>query len=213
MTQEEDLPCGAISVGGPRSSREEELESPWAPGEGGWGTLCGVRPWLSVAVAVVACSGGGEASETDRFPPGEAGARALLGELLRPGADVAGLHATLRPREADYDAVYGDELGPRLAALLGPQWDRGEVNFGPKEGQVALTLWGATSEELRAAGGNAGEFPSGYKKVAGRLQPGLVLYRFKFTRPGEDHGTAGDGLVHVGGRWVLIPRPWRALGE
>ena len=49
--------------------------------------------------------------------------------------------------------------------------------------------------------------------MAGQLQSGVTLYRFKFVKPGEGLGMAFDGLVHVNGHWVIIPKPWRALGE
>jgi hypothetical protein len=48
------------------------------------------------------------------------------------------------------------------------------------------------------------------KRVAEHLKPGLTLYRFKFVKPGETVGMAYDGLVHVNGHWVMLPKPWAA---
>jgi hypothetical protein len=55
------------------------------------------------------------------------------------------------------------------------------------------------------------EFPGGYKDVLAHMKPGIPIVRFKFVEPGKRLGMAFDGLVHVNGRWVLMPRPWRAL--
>ena len=53
-------------------------------------------------------------------------------------------------------------------------------------------------------------FPS---YLVGKLKPGVVLYRWKFVKPGSTIGMAYDGLAHVNGHWVFIPKPWRDAGE
>lgn len=143
----------------------------------------------------------------------EASARAVLEPFLAPGADHAALSAALRPTRDDYRAVFGEASVDRLVAVYEPAWERREIIIRPKDGQTELALWSATTEELQQSTSAAAEFPGGYKKVAGRLQPGLRLYRFKFLAPGADAGMAFDGLVQVGGRWVIIPKPWRAFEE
>jgi hypothetical protein len=171
--------------------------------------------FLAVALAagapfVVACTGGAS-SESSKYPGTEEGAKQLLGEFLKPGADHATLSKQLRPTKDDYKAVYGD-AADKLAATYDPAWDKGELVLKPNEGQTELKLWSASSDDLKNGTGNANEFPGGYKKVADKLQAGITLYRFKFVKPGEDLGMAFDGLVHVNGHWVIIPKPWRALG-
>lgn len=170
---------------------------------------------LAVALAagaplVVACNGSGS-SASSKFPGTEEGAKQLLGEFLKPGADYAALSKQLRPTKDDYKAVYGD-AADKLAATYDPAWDKGELVLKPNDGQTELKLWSATSDDLKNGTGNANEFPGGYKKVADKLQAGITLYRFKFVKPGEDLGMAFDGLVYVNGHWVIIPKPWRALG-
>lgn len=157
-----------------------------------------------------ACDSGSSAS--GKYPAGEEGAKQLLGEFLKPGADYAGLSKQLRPTKADYVSVYGAEAADKLAATYDPAWDGGQLVLKPNDGQTELKLASATSEDLKSGSGNAGEFPGGYKKVADKLQPGLTLYRFKFVEPGKDLGMSFDGLVHVNGHWVIMPKPWRALG-
>ncbi len=141
----------------------------------------------------------------------DTGAKALLERFLKPGTDHLALSRALRPKAADYAAVYAGDAAKKMDGVYGPAWDADQIRVKPKEGQTELLLWGATSEELKASTGNAPKFPGGYARVKDALKPGVRLYRFKFVKPGAKIGMAFDGLVHVNGRWVLIPKPWRAL--
>lgn len=141
----------------------------------------------------------------------DTGAKALLERFLKPETDVLALSRALRPKAEDYAAVYTAEIARKMDGLYGPAWDADQIRVAPKPGQTQLLLWGATSEELKAGGGNASKFPGGYARVKDALKAGVRVYRFKFVKPGETIGMAFDGLAHVNGRWVLIPKPWRAL--
>ncbi|MBP7950618.1 MAG: hypothetical protein KA004_13275 [Verrucomicrobiales bacterium] len=55
------------------------------------------------------------------------------------------------------------------------------------------------------------ELPGGYKEAVSHLAKGLRIYGFKYVKPGESSGMAFDGLVKVDGRWVIIPKMWRAF--
>jgi hypothetical protein len=57
----------------------------------------------------------------------------------------------------------------------------------------------------------AGEFPGGYAQVAQYIVKDVPIVRFKFVKPGETMGMAFDGLIHVNGRWVFMPKPWNGL--
>lgn len=169
-------------------------------------TLGRLAFFFLLSLTLVACSKGG--------PPGtEEGAKQLLEAFLKPDADHAALSKALRPTSADYAAVYGKEMGEKLEKMYAAPWDAGQLVVKPNEGQTELKLFKATSEELKSGAENAKEFPGGYKKVAESLQGGQTLYRFKFVKPGADSGMAFDGLVHVNGHWVIMPKPWRALSE
>jgi hypothetical protein len=145
------------------------------------------------------------------FPATEEGAKALLSQFLKPGADLAALSMQLKPTSADYRAVFAaEEMAKRAEQVYGGLW--GMVSkrpIGPKPGQTELLLWSATTDELKAGTGNAGKFPGGYKRAAEHLKPGLTVYRWKFVEPGKTLGMAFDGLYNIGGRWVLMPKPWR----
>ena len=146
-------------------------------------------------------------------PATEEGAKALLAEFVKPGADHAALSKNLRPTADDYKAVFESDLAAKAESVYGPAWDGGQLVVAPKPGQTEVKVFSATSEELKSWSGGAAEFPGGYKDVAAQIKPGLKVYRFKFVEPGEDLGMAYDGLVNVNGHWRIFPKPWRVAGS
>lgn len=148
------------------------------------------------------------------FPGTPEGAKALLVQLLTQEAQDSNLSAALRPTTADYAAVFEGEAAAKAEAEYKAPWDAGAMQVKPgRPAQTEIKLFSATTEQLRAGEGEAGQFPGGYKGIADQLKPGLTWYRFKFTEPGSDLGMAYDGLVHVNGHWRIFPKPFRALGK
>ncbi len=145
------------------------------------------------------------------FPGTEEGAKQLLAEFLKPGTDHGKLSASLKPTSADYAAVFATkEMATKAETVYAQLWTVVEKDpIKPKEGQTELKVWKATTDELKAGTGEAGNFPGGYKSAAPHLKSGLTVYRWKFVKPGETLGMAYDGLYHVNGHWVLMPKPWR----
>lgn len=164
------------------------------------------------AAATTAARGAGGATTASAHPATEEGAKALLAEFVKPGADHAALSKQLRPTKADYDAVFEPELAAKADAVYGPAWDGGALVIAPKAGQTEVKVFSATSDELKSWSGGAAEFPGGYKDVAAQIKPGVKVYRFKFVEPGQDLGMAYDGLVNVNGNWRIFPKPWRVAG-
>jgi hypothetical protein len=153
-----------------------------------------------------------DSSAPSKYPGTEAGARSLLGEFLKPGANHATLSKQLRPAKEDYAAVFVGDLAAKAESTYSPMWDQGQAVIAPKAGQTELLLSSATSEEIKNWTGKAAtDFPGGYQKVGASLKPGLTLYRFKFVEPGKDLGMAFDGLVYVNNQWRIFPKPWRLL--
>jgi hypothetical protein len=139
-------------------------------------------------------------------------ARALLQDFVKPGADPAALSAKLRPAKPDYDAVFTADASAKLQAAYEPAWNQGVMVVKGKPGQTSVLVWSATTEDIKAWRGAARDhFPGGYQKVGAHLKPGVTLYAFKFVVPGESLGMAFDGLAFVNGRWVIFPKPFRAL--
>ncbi|MDU8926852.1 hypothetical protein RXV86_05610 [Alisedimentitalea sp. MJ-SS2] len=142
----------------------------------------------------------------------EADARAMLEEFLKPGNDLARMTRNLLPRSELVRQVYGEPLATRMMemydAALTP-----DVKIAPKLGQTDLLMTYATTGALKQGAPELGEFPGGYKKVLPFIKADVPIVRFKFVKPGETLGMAYDGLVYVGGQWVWMPKPWRALED
>jgi hypothetical protein len=186
-------------------------------------TVTGSVLLAALALVLVGCGGGGSnaggsnagggGGASSKYPGTDDGAKALLAEFVKPGADHATLSKALRPSKADYDAVFMPELAAKADAVYGPAWDGGQMVVAPKEGQTQVLTSSAISDELKSWTGNAEEFPGGYKDVAAQIKPGVKVYRFKFVEPGQDLGMAYDGLVNVSGHWRIFPKPWRVAGS
>ncbi|MBA2733224.1 MAG: hypothetical protein H0U54_10085 [Acidobacteria bacterium] len=156
-------------------------------------------------------SGGGTSPNAKSYPGTEDGAKALLAEFIKPGADHATLSKALRPSKGDYDSVFTSDLAAKADAVYSPAWDGGQMVIAPKAGQTEVKLGSATSDELKSWTGGAAEFPGGWKDVGAQLKPGVTFYRFKFVEAGQDLGMAYDGLAYVNGSWRIFPKPWRAM--
>lgn len=146
------------------------------------------------------------------YPGTLAGAKALLGEFLKPSTDRGALTAGLRPEAKDYMAVFEDSAFAAAAATYYEKAWSGGVTIKPNPGQTELLVWSATTEDLKAGTGDSKNFPGGYAAVSGKFRKGLTVYRFKFVKPGDTMGMAYDGLIHVNGHWRIFPKPWRVQG-
>lgn len=144
------------------------------------------------------------------LPGSPAHARAFLHEFLKTTADRAALTAQMRPTDAEIRAVYAAPLADRLIAAYAEMFKPG-VAIGPNPGQTEVLLWGSTTDALRAGAPALANFPGGYKDVRGLLQGSHPIFRFKFVKPGEQSGMAFDGLIYINNRYVLMPKPWRAM--
>ena len=140
-------------------------------------------------------------------------AKEMLGGFLKPGADAAALSTALRPKAEDYAAVFVGDAATRMKTGIDPLWDSGKLVLKPPADQTEIVVIGAAQGELSKGEGAAQACPGGYKDIAGKIQPTIVVYCAKFVKPGEKHGTSVDGLVFVNGHWALFPKPWRIIGD
>ena len=136
--------------------------------------------------------------------------RALLLKFFEPGADRAALTAALKPTEADIRAVYAEPLATALVKTYNGMFKPG-VSIGPKPEHKELFSVVTSTGKLKSRNSALESFPGGYKKVLPYFRGDYPIVRFKFVKPGETSGFAFDGLLFVNGRWVLMPKPWRAL--
>lgn len=177
-------------------------------------SACAANPRASVLQVIAATAGGrtpaGQQVATQGFPPTEAGARRLLRQFFQPGRDHAALTATLRPNSRDYRTIYKEPFATALEKTQAGMW-QGKPSIRPKQGQSELLMFFATTSDLMTKKQVLDVFPGGYKQVVPHMKPGVPIVRFKFVKPGERLGLAFDGLVYVNGRWVIMPKPYRAL--
>ena len=106
-------------------------------------------------------------------------------------AQVAALAATpgdALKLQAYVDLVYAELILGQAAA---------------KEGQT----------EILVSGPDLTDLPGGYSKHAEHFKSDARFYRFKYVKPGEDLGMSFDGLTQVNGKWIFIPKAWRAFEE
>ena len=139
----------------------------------------------------------------------EADGEKMLMTFLDPAADTRKLTLSLKPSAKDIKAIFKEPMASRLAPYLEQMFAKGKV--APKPGQTRLISMFTTTSHLIGKQPVLAKFPGGYKKVLKHLKPKIVVAQFRFVKPDETRGMAFDGLYHVNGRWVLIPKPWRVL--
>lgn len=138
---------------------------------------------------------------------------AFLNQFLgaSPSQRIA-LTAQIKPTEADIRAVYAQPLADRLVPMYEAMFTP-DAQVGPNEGQTEILSWYATTAELREGSPELDEFPGGYADVRQFFVGEHPIVRFTFVEAGATRGMTFDGLIYVNDRWVLMPRPWRALPE
>jgi hypothetical protein len=168
---------------------------------------------VTLALAAVACKKGGGSGETSKYPGTEDGARQMLTDI-RTSPDAKAMTLALKPASADYKAVFAGDAAAKAEAGYEKLWSDPKAVITASPANTELLLSKATTDELKqwTAAAEA-DFPGGYKKVADKLQPGLTVYRWKYTKPGEKLGMSYDGLIFVNGHWAWFPKPWRVLGS
>ncbi|GAA2344899.1 hypothetical protein [Dactylosporangium salmoneum] len=147
------------------------------------------------------------------YPGTDEGAKALM-EALGTGNDPT-LVQHLEPTTQDYQAVFeGDVAAKAERYYKAKLWNGSAVKIAAKPEQTDLKVFKATTEEIRAWSPDVeANFPAGYQQIGPHLKPGLTVYRWKYTEPGDDLGLAFEGLVNVNGHWVWIPKVWQVLDE
>ena len=151
------------------------------------------------------------ASAQEGFPPTERGARAVAAQFLASsGADQRAAMKRLRPTQADYLAVYKEPVAGALEAANDRHWEKGEtLRVSAQRTDILMIV--VPTDDLIDSKPVLSEFPGGYRRVLPYLKRGIPIARFKYVEPGKTTGLAVDGLVHVNGRWVFMPKPWTVV--
>jgi hypothetical protein len=137
-------------------------------------------------------------------------AEALVAPLAKASPEQ--IVAALRPRDADYAAVFVGDAAARAQAGFAALWNNPPRGLG-QPGQTEVHAFATQAESFASENEHSREFPGGYRKVAGQLKPDVVWLRFKLVAPGESTGMAYDGLVYLGDHWAWFPKPWHVLGS
>ncbi|MEP2777383.1 MAG: hypothetical protein ABJQ29_00905 [Luteolibacter sp.] len=67
---------------------------------------------------------------------------------------------------------------------------------------------------IKVTGPDLKELPGGYtQQISHFNKSGIQIYGFKYLAPGEKFGMSFDGLFLVDGKWVFIPKAWRAFAK
>lgn len=169
---------------------------------------------LLAAVSGLWLHGATSARAADKYPDTAEGAKALLSEFLKPGADLKALSLQLRPTAADYDVAFNAPFSQKMREMYDPAWVAGVLVLAPKPGQTELMVQGVPSTEVRQWTPRAAAIlPGGYRQIAAEVKDGRMIYAFKFVQPGEQLGMAFDGLTFVNGHWCIFPKPYRAAAK
>ncbi len=137
-------------------------------------------------------------------------ARNVIRKFMAPNADYVALTRALFPTEKDVRTVFADPVASRLVAFYAKAFKPG-IKIRPKPEHTDFLSWQSTTGKLKAGDPMLQKFAGGIKKVAPYYIADVPIARFKFVKSGETLGLVFDSLYFVNGRWVFMPKPWRAL--
>jgi hypothetical protein len=142
-----------------------------------------------------------------------AGARSVLAEYLAaPPAQHPALVAKLRPRPADFAAVFDPAHAAESAERGYIQlWGNAPVWPLPFEPTVEVFCAPAEAFAAQTQSRETEPFPGGYQQIACWLRKGVIWACWTVQSRGREQALF-DGLVEVEpGRWAWFPRPWKVL--
>ncbi|MGJ8725804.1 MAG: hypothetical protein ACSHYB_14685 [Roseibacillus sp.] len=121
----------------------------------------------------------------------------LLRELLPTNEECALIGAG--PVDAELIEAYVETLKEELPA----------EGIGGNDSQTEVLVGSGTTDAMKA--GTEMEMAGGYSQEAEHFGPALTLWKVSYVEPGEDSGMRFDAFIHLNGRWVLVPKVWRAF--
>jgi len=208
-------------------------ESGIAIGDNKFLALAALEPGAKPGVALYTMTPGGGSATGRWVTPGASGA--VEEELVitkMPGASAAGgsqaeaANGTVLDEVREIALKFRADLGAaapykptpeEVAALAATSEDAAKLNAYVEKVYAQLTPGrGAAKEgqtEIMVGGPALSELPGGYVQKIGHFKKGVEFYRFKYVEPGKESGMAFDGLAKVDGRWIFIPKAWRAFDE
>jgi hypothetical protein len=169
--------------------------------------------FLFVTLMLAAACNKSGGADVSKYPGTEDGAKQLVTDI-RTSSEARAMTLALKPTAADCKAVFVDDaVAAKAEAAYDKMMTDARAVIAASADNTELTLSKATTDDLQKwTAPVQADFPGGYKRVADKYKPGLTVYRWKYVKPGEQIGTAYDGLIYVNNHWAWFPRPWRVLG-
>lgn len=138
-----------------------------------------------------------------------AAATALAKATVPTAAELATTVRTGAAAEAFLAAYPIDEMPESAVETLGQEL------FRPGDPVNTVTqTHAATTEEIvayREGSVAFAEFPGGMRRFAALAAPGRTWYVVELVPPGSSTGMKYTCFTRVGGRWIFLPKPWRAI--
>src|SRR3954471_21813854 len=85
---------------------------------------------LALSIAAVGCKKGVTVTHPN-FPGTADGAKALLAEFVKPGADLSSLSKSLRSDPGDYAAVFVGDAATKMQTVMDQAWTNGQILLKP----------------------------------------------------------------------------------
>jgi hypothetical protein len=154
---------------------------------------------LVVVKATGMFAGGAPAGDA----PADGGEKDQVVEIAKKlGADL-GNAAPLKPTAAQIAAISATpEAAEKLAVYVEAVYK--ELTPGKPAAKASQTV-------IKVVGPDLKELAGGYGKEIANFKPGLRIYGVKYLEPGAELGMSFDGLMPVDGKWIFIPKAWRAF--
>ena len=167
--------------------------------------------FVLIILLSVGCSSNEEATSVDGIPAELVGAHQYLSQYLGTTMDSCKLlSAAAIPTADDIKAVFVKDARPYVQQYI-DSTITGSFNIIPRSNHTDLLIYKATSEDFKNMTEAAKAFPSDYLLISNMFRKNVEFYRFKFTLPDYQAGTAHDCLVQIDDRWVIFPSVWKAF--
>jgi hypothetical protein len=141
----------------------------------------------------------------------EASAERLLAEIYNAGGSASILSTQkLQPCDDDYSQIFTSDIQAKIRTHFRNIWAEGIVPRANRSEREIRSV-AATVTDIKHQTQIGQMFPRQYAKITPYLLNGPIWVRWWTTRPGETTGMSHEGLIWVSGRWLWLPRTWKAL--
>lgn len=177
-----------------------------------------MRTWIAALAALALLATVRQAQEAPAAKPDKASAEKAAGFFADAKADQKAEMRKLQATTDEYKTIFVDDFAPKAEALLNDGfWKKLDNIFdlvftATDDNRMEAFL--ATSDEIKEWKGVARQrFPSGIRRLATKLKPGVTWAAIRSYKDGAPKGQVRFGLAWAAGRWVFLPMPWNLLRD